>query len=249
MAKKFGDRLSQSLVEGLRQESPDEEDARFVERCRHLDDEDLLLAPMEDDGEDEEPAQVPSTEPIPFSIKDAEGHEHGESDGRFVGDGEGGTKKPKSSAGKAVDAATQTYHYLHDKGSAGFKMLPTPVQKAVSTALAVAFAGWTASQKVAERISIEKGSTPEEAAKLRSVLASWDIVAFKPVAVATAPLGGIVAAASWVIPPVTGAYLAHSAVRHPMATYRAAKGLVSDAIGAARQAVEEHTQKLSLGEI
>lgn len=54
MAKKSGDRLSQALLEGLKQESTSSEDERFVEQCRNLDDDDCLLAPMEDDGEDDD---------------------------------------------------------------------------------------------------------------------------------------------------------------------------------------------------
>jgi hypothetical protein len=147
--------------------------------------------------------------------------------------------------GKIAGAAEHLHHYLHDKAAAGFGKLPTPVQGAVKAVLSVAFAGWTASQNIAERISIEKGSTPEQAAATRSALAAWDIVAFKPMAIATAPLGGAVAAATWIVPPITGIYLAHAAVRHPIATFRAAKGIISDILASTRAAVDSHTVHLS----
>lgn len=146
-----------------------------------------------------------------------------------------------SVASSLKGAAKATHDYVHDKVAAGFAKLPAPVQSAVSTALKVAFAGWSASQKIAERISIEKGSTPEQAAQTRSALAAMDVVAFKPVAMATAPLGGAVAAATWLVPPVTAIYLAHSAVAHPLATYRAAKGIIREVSKAAKEFVDQHT--------
>lgn len=183
---------------------------------------------------------------VSFST-DAEGYQHkgeGAGGGQFTGTG-GGSAKPNSSAGKAVSAVKQANKWLHDKGHAGFAKLPGPVQTAISTVVSVAFAGWTASQKIAERISIEKGSTPEQAAQTRSILAAADLMAFKPMAIATAPLGAAVAAATWVVPPVTACYLAHSAVAHPLATYRAARGIIGDILKAARDKQAKHTQVLS----
>ena len=164
--------------------------------------------------------------------RDSSGHEHkgeGEGGGQFTGTGQGGAKK-ESTVGKGVNAVKKANQWLHDMGHAGFAKLPTAVQSAISTVVSVAFAGWTASQNIAERISVEKGNTPEQAAQTRSILAAADLVAFKPMAIATAPLGGAVAAATWVVPPVTACYLAHSAVLHPLATYRAARGVIRDIV-------------------
>lgn len=179
--------------------------------------------------------------------RDSSGHEHkgeGEGGGQFTGTGQGGAKK-ESTVGKGVNAVKKANQWLHDMGHAGFAKLPTPVQTAISTVVSVAFAGWTASQNIAERISVEKGSTPEQAAQTRSILAAADLVAFKPMAIATAPLGGAVAAASWVVPPVTACYLAHSAVLHPLATYRAARGVIGDIVKGVKGQAAEHTQVLS----
>jgi len=153
-------------------------------------------------------------------------------------------KEPEADQKGLMDRAKQVYTSLHEMGHSAFKLLPEPVQKGVAWTIATAFAGWRASQTAAERIAKEKGATPEEAAKLRSVLAAWDLVAFKPVAVATAPLGWAVAAASWVMPPVTAAYLAYSVVTNPAATFRAARGIVGDAATSVGDYVADHTQEL-----
>lgn len=184
-----------------------------------------------------------------LGVLDAAGHAHkgeGEGGGQFTSTGEGGAALEKKSPAKKVASAIGTAHdYIHHQGSAAFKKLPAPVQKAVSTVVGVAFTGWTASQNLAERISIEKGATPEEAAKVRSVLAAADLVAFKPVAMASAfDPTGTTAIASWVVPPVTAAYLVHSTVRHPLATFRAAKGIIGDFLKGAKEKVAEHTQEL-----
>ncbi len=145
-------------------------------------------------------------------------------------------------ASKVTGAAKAVHDYVHSKVAAGFAKLPEPVQSAISTTLKVAFAGWSASQNIAERISVEKGSTPEQAAQTRSALAALDVMAFKPVAIATAPLGGLAAAATWIVPPITAVYLAHSAVAYPMATYRAAKGVIRDVSKATKDFVDQHTE-------
>jgi hypothetical protein len=150
--------------------------------------------------------------------------------------------KVKAVAGKVVNSVKQAHDWLHHAGVAGFHKLPRPVQIAVSKSVAVAFSGWTASQALAERISREKGATPEQAKKVRSILAAADLITFKPMAIATAGMGPVVAAASWVVPPVTACYLAHSAAVHPVATYRAAKGLVADAVRGAIERIGSPTQ-------
>lgn len=119
-------------------------------------------------------------------------------------------------------------HFLHEKGSEGFKHLPTEVKAGATRVCAVAFLAWTASQKLAEEVALEIGAGPDEAMKLSSSMAAADIAMFKPVAMATAPMGPVVGAATWIVPPVTGVYLAKSLVKHPMATFRAASNLIGD---------------------
>lgn len=175
---------------------------------------------------------------------DVQGLEHrgkGPGGGQFTSKGKGGaqTAKPEPSAKPSVVAkAKQAYDWAHHAGSLGFSKLPDPVQKVISEVLSVAFVGWNASRNLAERIALEKGATPEQAAKTRSVLAALDSMVFKPVAIATAGMGPVVAAASWVMPPVTAMYLIHSAAAHPMATYRAAKSAIRDVAGTAGATAE-----------
>lgn len=147
---------------------------------------------------------------------------------------------------KVKSEIAATHDVLHEIGTEAFHSLPEPVQDAVKTAAGVAFTGWTASQALAERVSREKGSTPDEAAKTRSVLAAWDLAAFKPVAVLSHFAGPVAGIASWVVPPVTACYLAYNLVRHPIATFLAAYGLIKNATEDAADVVKDHVE-LSAG--
>jgi len=124
-------------------------------------------------------------------------------------------------------------HFLKEKFVQQFEKLPSPVQTVLTAVYHTAFAGWTASQALAERTSIERGSTPEQAAKLRGVLSAADLALFKPLSIGltASGVGAGVQSATWIVPPATGAYLAYSTARNPMATYRAAKGLVKEGVG------------------
>src|ERR1019366_4768030 len=53
------------------------------------------------------------------------------------------------------------------------------------------------------------------------------------------------AAATWIIPPVTGIYLVHSVLRHPICSFLAAKGIVSDLVAGTRAAIDSHTVTLA----
>jgi hypothetical protein len=84
--------------------------------------------------------------------------------------------------------------YLTDKVGRAVSKLPVPAQAVVKGTFAVlrlgtktAFAGWTATQAFAERVSVERGATPEEARRLRGVLSTIDIAAQGSW---TGPLGG-----------------------------------------------------------
>lgn len=116
--------------------------------------------------------------------------------------------------------------------------LPTPIQTAVTATYFLtrmgtkaAFATWMAGQAFAERVAREQGLTDEEAATLRSVLATRDIVALKPVQVGIVSSGyGEYAAPLSMIPPATAEYLLRSTIKNPMAVARAAGKLVKGAI-------------------
>ena len=181
----------------------------------------------------------------------------------YCATGEGGGIDPTCSPSKAGtgfeakigDALETGLHWSSDKIKAAehwtlakLNLLPKEqgvgvkeptVKTAIKLGISTAFSGWTISQSLAEKISVEKGNTPEQAARLRASLAVADVLAFKPAAIATAPLGGIAAAASWIVPPVTGAYLIHSTVRHPIRTFRAATKLVDEFLN-------RHTQVLNV---
>lgn len=132
-----------------------------------------------------------------------------------------------------TEEAAHIAHVLHAKAEAGFHKLPEPVQDAVRSVMAIAFVGWTASQKLAKMVAEEKGATPEEAAKIESTLATADIALFKPLAMSLTGAGALANAATWIIPPATGAYLLTSLVKNPLATLWAA----TTAIGALSMAV------------
>lgn len=143
----------------------------------------------------------------------------------------------KEVAGHVVSGVVTAEHAVKALVQKNFEKLPAPAQAAVKGIITTAFAGWTANQALAERVAKERGATPEQAAKLRSVLAAVDIAAFKPASILTASLGPAATAASWVIPPATGAYLLYSTARSPLSVARAAVGMVKDALTAAGEHV------------
>jgi hypothetical protein len=131
--------------------------------------------------------------------------------------------------------------YLKDRLGDGISRLPPKVAAAVHGSFAATkvgtaalFANWTAAQTLAERVSREKGSTPEQARRLRGLLSSLDLKTFEVLKVGSLAgahfLHGPTAAAA-LFPPATASYLAYNTARHPMATLRAATGLVKDAAG------------------
>lgn len=144
--------------------------------------------------------------------------------------------KMKAAGAMAAHAEHVAKEYAVDKIDRAVSKLPGWAQTTVKGIYAVAcagtkvaFAAWTASQALAERVAVERGSTPEEARKLKGVLCAIDIAAFKPVAILTAGSAGL-AAASWIIPPATGLYLAYSTARNPLAVAKAAVSMVKDGL-------------------
>ncbi len=128
--------------------------------------------------------------------------------------------------------------YVEDRLEAGVSRLPPSLQSAVRATVhagragkSVLFASWTAGEALAERVSKERGATPEQAKRLRGVLSALDLATFKPISMGLIASGVGVGTAGMLsfIPPASAAYLAYSTARDPMATWRAAKGAVRDA--------------------
>ena len=131
----------------------------------------------------------------------------------------------------AVAKAGQIEHAIMTQVGVGFAKLPEPVQALVTGTLKVAFSAWTAGQAMAERVAKERGLDDKQAAKLRSVLATADLIAFKAAKVGAfsgVPGAGLATTISGTLPVASVGYLAYSTARDPVATYRAAKGIVKD---------------------
>lgn len=156
--------------------------------------------------------------------------------GRFAADGvssgETHGKSPNVDSktglfGKAVGGVKAAEHWAVDKVVQGVGKLPKPMQAVVRGAYAAAMASFTVGQALAERAARERGLSEEQAKKLRNTLFAVDALAAKPAVIA----GGITGIGSSVgfIPIASAAYLVYSTARNPMATFRAAKGLISEA--------------------
>jgi hypothetical protein len=150
----------------------------------------------------------------------------------FCATGKGGGVDPSCSPGKGSGSASTA-----SKGqgganatAAGHEGLTARLRKLGAKA---AFATWTAGQALAERVAKQRGHSDEQARRLRGVLSAMDVAAFKPLSIAlgSSGIGATAVGALSLIPPATAAYLAYSTARNPMATYRAARDLVGEALG------------------
>ncbi len=129
--------------------------------------------------------------------------------------------------------------------------LPGPAQAAVKgafflwrSATSVLFASHHLGQNLAERISKERGDSPERTKKLRGMLATADIALAKPTAMGVGGIAGPLAGfgASF-IPIATSSYLLYSAARNPMAAAKVAGDVIHEVtggIGGAAKSVSEH---------
>lgn len=153
--------------------------------------------------------------------------------------GTGAWRALRAAGAKASHLEHVAKAYALDKVGAAYARLPSWAQPIAVGAFGVtkvgakvAFATWTASQAFAERIAGERGYTHEQAKQLRGTLSAIDIATFKPISIAL-HFSGLHAAGltlASLVPPATAAYLGYSAVRHPAAVYRAAKGAVRAAM-------------------
>jgi len=159
-------------------------------------------------------------------------------DGKWT-DGGGFAGKLKALGSKASHVEESVKSYVKDKVSDAVGRLPeylrAPVVAtfhATRTGVQVAFVTWTAGQSLAERVAKERGLSDEDARRLRGVLSGLDLAAMKPVqlAMAATGVGATTLGVASLIPPATASYLAYSTAKDPVATYRAAKGLVKDAM-------------------
>lgn len=153
----------------------------------------------------------------------------------------------------AVHAKHVVTAYAKDKIGATVAKLPGPIRAAVEKSYLVgaiggkaAFASWTAGQALAERVAKERGMTPESAQKLRGVLKGLDMTTMKPLAgaLASTGIGAAAVGGASMIPPATAAYLAYSTARNPLATVRAAKGLIGDAIKSRKTAKPKNRRRV-----
>jgi hypothetical protein len=143
-------------------------------------------------------------------------------------------------SGKAKALEHFAKHWAQDKVQAGIDRLPPKGQKVagwVSKALRVGtralFANWTLGQTLAERVAVARGSSPEQAKKLRGVLSGIDLKAFEAFKVPA--LLGVHAAhlpayVTGTVPIASTAYLAYSGARNPLKTAGAALGLVKEGL-------------------
>jgi len=109
-----------------------------------------------------------------------------------------------------------------------------PLAYAGKMGISAAFAVFTSTQALAERTARERGHTPEQAKQLRGVLSKIDLgtfEAFKFSAIAGVHAAHLPALVTGTLPVASVGYLAYSTARDPLATIRAATGLVKEAAG------------------
>ena len=110
----------------------------------------------------------------------------------------GGLLSRVKTAGQRIGAVEHAIkQWAADKVEENVAKLPPRTQKFVRGAMTaasvvsrVAFATYTAGQAMAERVAQERGATPEQAKRLRGILASADLAIAKPLAL-TAELSGV----------------------------------------------------------
>ena len=130
--------------------------------------------------------------------------------------------------------------YVNDKISTALGNLPLGVQEAVEAVWSVGksgtgalFAAYTLGQHMAERVAKERGLSDEQARRLRGMLSKTDLgtfEVFKVGALAGVHAAHLPALVTGTIPVASATYLAYSTARNPLATIRAAGGLVNDAL-------------------
>jgi hypothetical protein len=149
------------------------------------------------------------------------------------------------SVGKtAVQLAKQAGHWEHllkewgeSRVGKAVAKLPPRLQKVVRgvwlgvrCGTKAAFATYTAGQQLAEEVAKAKGASPEQAARLRAVLSTVDVLTFKPVMLGLELAAGpVVAGTASFVPLGSATYLAYSTARDPLATLRGAAALVKRA--------------------
>jgi hypothetical protein len=118
-----------------------------------------------------------------------------------------------------------------------------PLAYAGKMGLSAAFAVFTSTQALAERTARERGHTPEQAKQLRGVLSKIDLgtfEAFKFSAIAGVHAAHLPALVTGTLPVASVGYLAYSTARDPLATIRAATGLVKEAAGKVGASVKRY---------
>lgn len=192
-----------------------------------------------------QPAQP---QPRDLRVVDDNGANH-DASGKF-GTGSGSGKKinvkalgKKSFAAIAKVGGTVAHaehvakEWVQSKAADAVAKLPKPLQKpvrgvwaAIRLGTKASFVSYTAGQALAEKVSKARGSTPEQAAKLRATLSAIDIAAMKPVSIALGSTGAGAAAIgiASMIPVASAAYLAYSGAAYTLSkAKKAVAGIVS----------------------
>lgn len=143
----------------------------------------------------------------------------------------------KGAGAKASEVEHAAKEYVTHKVGERLAKLPVKVRamvegvwKAVRLGTAAAFSTYRAGQSFAEQVSLAKGATPEQAARLRAALSATDVAAAKPVTLGLTAVGlGAAALPASFVPVGSLTYLAYSTARDPLATARAAGAVVQAA--------------------
>lgn len=153
----------------------------------------------------------------------------------------GGHGSAKHSTGAAAPArkgilgrVQDAEHALTGAIVATVAKLPAPAQAVVKGTYHAAMSTFTAGQALAERVARERGLSAEQAGRLRGTLFGLDVALAKPVAIAGEVAG--LGLAPGFVPVASTGYILYSTAVNPLATYRAAKGLVSEAAERLRSA-------------
>lgn len=166
--------------------------------------------------------------------RDAEGHLHDESDGRFTSAGNAGDARPKQKRGgrlaklgrKVLSGAVELEHGAKDFAKRQIAKMPRPLVAPVAGAIKAYYASYLAAQKAVDAVAEERGLDEAQRKRLTGALTAADVILgakVVPAIVGATGAGAIAAGASSFVPPASVAYLAYSTARDPVATYRAAR--------------------------
>ena len=186
------------------------------------------------------------------NVKDDTGHEHA-SDGKFTGNGGGGgaatkekpsankelekptgdkkalTQKAKEILTKAGQIAGKAEHAVVDAVEKKVESLPDLYRKPIKGVYNVAMLSYSTAQGMVQAVAEAKGLSPDKASKLASTLAGVDVLLAKPAVIACESfhLDALATLVAGFTPIASSIYLGYSAATSPIATIKAASGIVT----------------------